>query len=217
MSTIRIFQVLALAAVFAGCGTYHAVREARSAQKAYAARGIGAETTAEKVDLRGCNLAQLVDFALATRPTMVRARLAVEDARIALRQVAADAPLLSSTPWGALDASASIGRSEASKSGYSLHGKTDGSASGSLSLDILIYDFGRNAAEARALSEEVIAAESTLISTGYTVFEEVAIAYFALLRNEALYEVALTNKAEYAEHLRRSSGRSMARRRNSTS
>ena len=201
MSTIRVFQILALAAVFAGCGTFHAVREARSAQKAYADRGIGAETQAEKVDLKGCNLAQLVDFALATRPTMVRARLAVEDARIALRQVAADAPLLSSTPWGGLDASASIGRSEASKSGYSLHGKTDGSASGSLSLDILIYDFGRNAAEARALSEEVIAAETSLISTGYTVFEEVAVAYFALLRNEALFEVALTNKAEYAEHL----------------
>ena len=161
----------------------------------------GVETPAEKVDLKGCNLAQLVDFALANRPSMVRARLAVEDARIALRQVAADAPLLSSTPWGALDAAASIGRSESSEPGHRLHGKTDGSASGSLSLDILIYDFGRNAAEARALSEEVIAAESTLISTGYSVFEEVAISYFALLRNEALYEVALTNKAEYAEHL----------------
>jgi outer membrane protein len=132
---------------------------------------------------------------------MVRARLAVEDARMALRQVAADAPLLSSTPWGALDASASISRSEASKSGYSLHGKTDGSASGALSLDILIYDFGRNAAEARALSEEVIAAETTLISTGYSVFEEVSTGYFTLLRNEALFEVALTNEAEYAEHL----------------
>ena len=107
----------------------------------------------------------------------------------------------SSTPWGAIGASASIGRSEASKSGYSLHGETDGSASGSLSLDILIYDFGRNAAEARALSEEVIAAETALVSTGYSVFEEVAVAYFALLRNEALFEVALTNKAEYAEHL----------------
>ena len=201
MSTIRIFQVLALAAVFAGCGTYHAVREARDAQKAYADRGMGTETSAEKIDLKGCNLAQLVDFALATRPTMVRARLAVEDARIALRQVAADAPLLSSTPWGALDAEASLGRSESSEPGHRLHGKTDGSASGSLSLDSLIYDFGRNAAEARALSEEVIAAETSLISTGYSVFEEVAAAYFSLLRNEALFEVALTNKAEYAEHL----------------
>ena len=201
MGTMRFIQCFALAAVFAGCGTYNAVREARSAQKAYADRGIGAETQAEKVDLKGCNLAQLVDFAIANRPTMVRARLAVEDARIALRQVAADAPLLSSTPWGGLDASASIGRSESSEPGHKLHGKTDGSASGSLSLDILIYDFGRNAAEARALSEEVIAAETSLISTGYTVFEEVAIAYFALLRNEALFEVALTNKAEYAEHL----------------
>ena len=89
MSTIRIFQVLALAAVFAGCGTFHAVREARSAQKAYADRGIGAETQAEKVDLKGCNLAQLVDFAIANRPSMMRARLALEDARLALRQAAA--------------------------------------------------------------------------------------------------------------------------------
>ena len=70
-----------------------------------------------------------------------------------------------------------------------------------LSLDILIYDFGSNAAEARALSEEVIAAETTLISTGYSVFEEVSTGYFTLLRNEALFEVALTNEAEYAEHL----------------
>ena len=128
MSTIRIFQALALAVVFAGCGTFHAVREARSAQRASASRGMGVETRAEKVDLKGCNLAQLVDFALANRPSMVRARLAVEDARIALRQVAADAPLLSSTPWGALDAAASIGRSESSEPGHRLHGKTDGSA-----------------------------------------------------------------------------------------
>ena len=198
---MRFIQFIAFAAVLAGCGTYNAVREARSAQKAYADRGIGADTQAERVDLKGCNLAQLVDFALANRPSMVRARLAVEDARMALRQVAADAPLLSSTPWGALDASASIGRSESSKQAHKLHGKTDGSASGSLSLDILIYDFGRNAAEARALSEEVIAAETALVSAGYSVFEEVAIAYFALLRNEALFEVSLTNKAEYAEHL----------------
>ena len=112
---MRFIQCFALAAVFAGCGTYHAVREARSAQKAYADRGVGIETQAESVDLKGCNLSQLVDFAIANRPTMVRARLSVEDARMALRQVAADAPLLSSTPWGGLDASASIGRSEASK------------------------------------------------------------------------------------------------------
>ncbi len=201
MSTIRIFKFLALAAVFAGCGTRHAVHHARSAQEAHAARGMGVETRAEKVDLRGCSLAQLVGFALANRPSMVRARLAVEDARIALRQVAADAPLLSSTPWGAFAASASVGRSESSESGHRLHGKTDGSASGALSLDILVYDFGRNAAEARALSEEVVAAETTLVGTGYSVFEEVASGYFALLMNEALFEVALTNEAEYAEHL----------------
>ena len=192
-----------MAAVLAGCGTFHAVHEARSAQRALAARGTGSDAgiPAANADLKGMSLSQLVGFALDNRPSMMRARLAVEDARIALRQAAADAPLLSSTPWGAFGASASIGRSESSRAGYSLRGDTDGSASGSLSLDVLLYDFGRNAAAARAYAEEVVAAETALVDAGYTVFEEVAAGYFALVRNETLLEVALTNEAEYAEHL----------------
>ena len=192
-----------MAAVLAGCGTFHAVHEARSAQRALAARGTGSDAgiPAANAELKGMSLSQLVGFALDNRPSMMRARLAVEDARIALRQAAADAPLLSSTPWGAFGASASIGRSESSRAGYSLRGDTDGSASGSLSLDVLLYDFGRNAAAARAYAEEVVAAETALVDAGYTVFEEVAAGYFALVRNETLLEVALTNEAEYAEHL----------------
>ena len=203
MDIPRFLQVFALAAVLAGCGTFHAVHEARSAQRAHAVRGTGSDAgiPAANADLKGMSLSQLVGFALDNRPSMMRARLAVEDARIALRQAAADAPLLSSTPWGAFGASASIGRSESSRAGYSLRGDTDGSASGSLSLDVLLYDFGRNAAAARAYAEEVVAAETALVDAGYTVFEEVAAGYFALVRNETLLEVALTNEAEYAEHL----------------
>ena len=192
MSKNSILPLLALAALVAGCGTIRAVREARLEQETWADRGSGkeAEREVEPVKLVGWKLPQLVDFALANRPSMTRARLAVEDARIALRQVAADAPLLSATPWNALSASVSGGHSETSEMGHGLHGHTDGGASASLSLDVLLYDFGRNAAEARAKAEDVIAAECNVVGTGYTIFEEVASGYFTLLQNEALLEVA---------------------------
>jgi len=133
---------------------------------------------------------------------MARARLAVEDARLALREVAADAPLLSSTPWNSPKVNASIGRSEMSEPGHKLHGDTDGSASGALSLDVLVYDFGRNAAEVRAKAENVVGAEVDAVGVGYTIFEEVAKSYFTLLQNEALLEVAKAKVDEYAEHVK---------------
>lgn len=197
MTLKRLFCAIALSAVLAGCGSSKAVREARHAQRMHDV----AEMSSGKTDLRGCSLEQLVDFALTNRPSMARARLAVRDARLALREIAADAPLISSTPWGAFDASASVGRSESSKAGRSLHGPTAGAGSGALSLDVLIYDFGRNKAAANAAAEEVIAAEVSLLDAGYSVFEDVSTGYFVLLRNEALLEVAVSNVAEYAEHL----------------
>ena len=204
MSKNSILPLLALAALVAGCGTIRAVREARLEQETWADRGSGkeAEREVEQVRLVGWKLPQLVDFALANRPSMTRARLAVEDARIALRQVAADAPLLSATPWNALSASVSGGHSETSEMGHGLHGHTDGGASASLSIDVLLYDFGRNAAEARAKAEDVIAAECNVVGTGYSIFEEVASGYFTLLQNEALLEVARAKVAEYGEHVK---------------
>ena len=197
-------MLIALFALVAGCGTVRAVREARSAQRAWTDRGTGkeAELPVEPVRLVGWKLPQLVEFAISNRPSMVRARLGVDDARLALREVAADAPLLSTTPWNAVHASASLGHSEVSDRGHGLHGHTDGNASGALSLNVLLYDFGRNDAQARALAEEVVSAELKLVSTGYTIFEEVTATYFSLLQNEALLEVARAKESEFAEHLR---------------
>ncbi len=194
----------ALAALAAGCSTVRAVRDARLEQKTWEDRGTGkeAEKPSEPVRLVGWKLPQLVDFAFANRPSMVRARLDVEDARLALKEVAADAPLLSSTPWNSVDASVSLGHSEQSESDHHrLHGHTEGNGSGALSLDVLLYDFGRNAARARALAESVIAAEISAVDTGYSIFEEVSEGYFTLLENEALLEVAHVKAAEYREHV----------------
>ena len=196
-------MLLALSAVLAGCGTARAVREARQSQRSWIDRGTGkeAEEPVAPVNLRGWSLPSLVDFALTNRPSMARARLAVEDARLALRATAANAPIVSSTPWNALGASASIGHSESSQPANELKGDTDGSASGSLSLEVLVYDFGRNAAEARAKAEEVLSSELSLDGTGYSIFEEVTTGYFTLLRNTALLDVARAQVDEYAGHV----------------
>ena len=196
-------MLLALSAVLAGCGTARAVHEARQSQRSWIDRGTGkeAEEPVAPVSLRGWSLPSLVDFALTNRPSMARARLAVEDARLALRATAANAPIVSSTPWNALGASASIGHSESSQPANELKGDTDGSASGSLSLEVLVYDFGRNAAEARAKAEEVLSAELSLDGSGYSIFEEVTTGYFTLLRNTALLDVARAQVDEYAGHV----------------
>ena len=146
----------------------------------------------------------LVEFALANRPSMQSAVLDVQDARLALKEIASDAPIASATPWNAAGLNGSFGYTESSPSAHfsDLGHTRRGKPSGSLSLDLLIWDFGRNAAQAKAQAERVVAAEQNCVQQGYQVFDDVAGAYFTLLQNEALLEVAYTNRAEYAEHLR---------------
>lgn len=195
---------LAVPLALAGCQT---VLSAREAQRAVAPRSSDGPVAvaADRVSLRGADLETLVLFAITNRPSMTSARLAVDDARLALREIAADAPLLSSTPWFSPDVSASVGHSESSASAKfdDLRSHTSGGASGSLSLDVLIWDFGRNAARARAQAEAVVAAELACAQEGFAVFDEVASAYFTTLEKDALLEVALTNEYEYVEHLNR--------------
>jgi len=198
----RLSFVAMMLAFLGGCST---VEEARKAQDEVAGRADSHPDgrVVEKVNLKGYTLRQLVEYAMTNRPSVVSARLAVEDARLAVKTVAADAPLVSSTPWTApkLSMGGSYSAlSDASSSRLGWH--TEGDASASLSLDLLVWDFGRNSARAKAAAEDVIAAERTLLQEGYTVFGEVATAYFTLLESDALLEVARTNEFEYAEHLR---------------
>lgn len=205
MNVPRTITALAIAASVCGCGTIRSAREAQRRVEADASARASA-----RVDLNGFSLARLVDFALTNRPSMVSAALAVKDARLAMKEIAADAPLASETPWNALGADVSMGYSERSVAKHleDFEFKTKkGKGTGSLSVDLLVYDFGRNAARARAQAENVLAAESALAQEGFLVCDEVSAAYFALLRNDALLEVAATNVAMYAEHLKRAEDR----------
>jgi outer membrane protein len=195
------FAATAAVAAFCGCA---AVKDAREAQEAARPAGDGVPGEAANVYLGGETLDGLVAYALANRPSMVAARLAVEDARLALREIAADAPLVSSTPWNAVGADVSMSYSEQSRTAHfdDMKWKTRrGKPSATLSLDVLIWDFGRNAARARAQAENVVAAEQNLAKAGCAVFDEVASCHFALLQNEALAEVAASNVQMCAEHL----------------
>lgn len=191
--------VLSLAA---GCNV---MREARIAQKGIEGKAAGEASAVKPCPDLGGNLETLVAFALENRPSMASARIAVEDSRLALKEIASNAPLASRTPWNAVDASASIGHSESSTPAHfkDMKSKTDGSASASLSIDVLLWDFGRNDADYRAQAERVLAAELDLVRTGYAVFNEVAAAYFSRLQEEALLAVAFTNETMRAEHLKR--------------
>lgn len=187
----------------AGCGT---IERAREAQRAARPVGDGAAIAPQRVSLKGAALPELVEFALTNRPSMSSAALAVKDARLAMKEIAADAPLASATPWNAAGMSASLGYSESSTAARfsDLKARTHrGSATGSLSLELLVWDFGRSSARARAQAENVLAAELSLAEEGYAVFGEVASAYFSLAQNEALREVAETNLVQYSAHLAR--------------
>ena len=199
------FGILSGVLVLSGCMT---VYRAQEAQQRLANKGSGVRTEdTGRLDLSDYSLKELVDFALTNRPSMVSAALAVADARLALREIAADAPLVSYSPWTSPHLALSGGYAESSTPGSPIKWKTSGNASAGLSLDILIYDFGRNCARASAQVERVIAAEQDFVRTGYEVFDEVSSAYFDLMERDALLAVAITNETEFALHLQEAEDR----------
>ena len=188
----------------AGCLTIY---QAQDAQRSLAGKGVGEASAFEKLDLSGYSLHELVDFALTNRPSMLSAALAVVDAHLALKEVVADAPLVSYSPWLAPHLSLSGGYSASSAADQALRWRTDGNASAGLSLSILVYDFGRNRARAEAQIERVIASEYAFVQSGYEVFNDVALSYFNLMECDALFEVALTNENECALRLKQAEDR----------
>ncbi len=200
-----VVAVSVLALLCGGCGTVRDAREAQADVAPKSAEGSRAVALAP-VRLHGQSLRALVDFALTNRPAIVKAQLAVRDARLALKEIAADAPIASATPWGGVDAGISGGYGENSRSAHfsDLKAKTvRGDPSATLSVNLLLWDFGRNAARARAQTERVLAAELALIDQGYTVFQEVAEQYFSMRECDALLTVATTNVALRTEQVER--------------
>lgn len=196
-------------ALAVGCST---VFEARESQRALEVKGEDAACDAapSPVDFRRQSLEGLVAFALTNRPSVVSKTLAVRDARLALKALAAEAPVVSDTPWTAPKLSVSGGHSESSDAVHLDDGdlwRAEGGASAALSLELLVYDFGRYAAQARAQAERVVAAELALADEGFSVFRAVAEGYFDYWERRALLAVAQTNAQQYAVHLAQAEAR----------
>ena len=120
----RIFGGLSAALVVSGCMT---IFNAQEAQRALEDKGEGVRTEASaKLDLTDYSLKELVDFAMTNRPSMIAAALAVVDARLALKEIAADAPLVSGTPWNSPHLALSGGHSESSLADSRLRSRTYG-------------------------------------------------------------------------------------------
>ena len=205
MKSGRIFGCLSGLLIISGCMT---IFNAQEAQRKLEDKGNGVCADGiRKLDLSDFSLKELVQFAMTNRPAMVSAALAVVDARLALREIAADAPLVSYSPWTSPHLALSGGYSESSTPANKIKWRTEGNASAGISLDILVYDFGRNASRANAQVERVIAAEHEFVRTGYAVFNEVTSSYFNLMERDALLAVALTNETEFALHLKEAKDR----------
>lgn len=202
MSMGKSFLAVAAAMVVAGCTTIRNAREAQDELRDMGRDDCPSEP-AGRIDLSHCWLSELVDFAMTNRPSVARNALELEDARLAMKQLNASAPLISETPWLSpkLTFNGSYDESSSGSPIGDLSLSTRGDPALSVGLSIPIYDFGRHDAKLRAQGEKILDAELQLIDTGYGVFYDVATTYFKLLEKCALLSVAYTNELEYAVHL----------------
>ena len=184
--------------------------DAREEQRRVARRLAEGGGTAAESPAPGAPLASLVEFALAHRPSMKAAELDVIDARLAMEELKADAPLASTCPWRAPKVDLGASYAESSRPAHSddFKAKTKkGDLSATLSVDLTIYDFGRWDARVKAQAKNTLAAEEAMEREGYTVFNETAEAYFTLAQNIELERLAQSNIVQYTEHLREAESR----------
>lgn len=188
--------LLALAAgtLLSGCAT---VRDAREAQKPEN-RLVGERTVSfsEFGYAAGTvlSLADLEAIALDANPSVFQARQAVVSAQLAVKDIRADY-------LPTLDAEASYTRktNNETKRGQSFH--NSGSDKIGLSLDLLLWDFGKTDAALEQAVAKLLAAEKDLLSAENLVRYNVRKAYFELRRRIELNIVAEQSVEQYREHL----------------
>ena len=187
---------IALAILCASCAT---VREARKIQKDESARLPGEYTVAAAdsglVFDAPVTLAQLEEIALRCNPSVLQARLQVDQAEISLKNARSGY-----LPTLGLSASHSRRTQNVNRHGPNTTRNT-GSYSGGLNLGVTIYDFGRTAAAVRQAEENLAAAQKSYEAARVTVAYNVRCAYFELKRAFDLHQVALESVAQYKEHL----------------
>lgn len=191
----NLWRVLAAGTLLAGtaCST---VEEAREAQKPESRlRGERTVSFAEYEYPAGTvlSLADLEKIALDANPKIFQARQAVISARLAVDDIRADY-------LPTVDASAAYthGTHNSTSHGQSFHG--NGGNEIGLSLDLLLWDFGKTDAKLEQAVAKLLSAEKELLSAENLVRYNVRKAYFELRRNIELNVVAEQAVAQYKDH-----------------
>lgn len=190
MKNTQFVLLLSAAALLAGCTT---VREARRAQREDAERTVRwAETpfAAREGDLA---MEELAAWARTNAPAVVQARQDVVQAQIALRSVkAAFIPVVDG----------SIAYTYASKNidPHDTKWDGDGAWGGNVSLNWLLYDFGRTRASTRRAVAALAAADQAERAAENGAVYGVRAACFALRRAEELHRVAVETSESYRLH-----------------
>ena len=191
---ISRYGLVLLLTVLCGCKT---VKNARQVQ-ASGDRLPGETTlTAEQAGLtqgRALTLALLEQIAREHHPSLLQARQAIESARLQCK-------MTRSSRLPQISASGAYNRSTQNSWGRSTRSEMRGSWSGSLGLDLLLYDFGRLDAEEKQVIEALLAAEEQLRDAELEVTYNVRAAFFEHHRSDHLLRVALESVQQYAEHL----------------
>jgi outer membrane protein TolC len=194
---MKLTRTVALVVTVALCGC-QTVKKARQAQSATDRQPGETTVTASLAGLengRSYALTNLEQIARTYHPSLLQARQAVVSARLQCRMVHSSR-LPQITAGGTYDRSTqnAYGRRPSSS-------EMRGSWSGSLGLDLLLYDFGKLDAQERQALEALIAAEQQLRVTELEVTFNVRSAFFENLRSEELYRVALESEKQFAQHL----------------
>jgi len=190
MKDTKLILLLSAAALLAGCTT---VREARRAQREDAERTVRWAETPFAAREDALAMAELAEWARTNAPAVVQARQDVVQAQIALRSIkAAFIPVVDG----------SIGYTYASQNvdPHNTEWDGDGTWSGGLSLNWLLYDFGRTRASTRRAVAALAAADQAERAAENGAVYGVRAACFALRRAEELHRVAVETSESYRLH-----------------
>ena len=177
-----------------GCATVRKARQAQDAQKAPA----GERTvTAAEINLNSnsvLTLDEALRLALTYRPSVVQARQNLVVASNQFREARA-------AYWPTLSAGVGYSRATANQQGSPSSSHSDNSYSGSLNMDLLIYDFGKTPAVVREAYERQVSATENLRAALNDGTFNVRSAFYDLCRQQELLQVADDAVRQYHAHL----------------
>lgn len=191
MKNTKLVFLLSAAALVSGCTT---VREARRAQENDTERTVRWSETPFSAREGAISMHELAEWARTNAPAVVRARQDVVQAQLALRSIKA-----SFVP--VVDGSISYTYASKNVDPHDTKWDGDGAWSGGVSLNWLLFDFGRTRASTRRAVAALAAAERSEREAENGAVYAVRAAVYAVNRTRELWRVSQAATASYKEHL----------------